>query len=164
MSVVAAPPRREPVSYFTRPVVGTLIAAAVALAIKLQPQIGQLDSSGQPALAVMVFAVGLWVSDALNPGITSVLALGLLTIAGVPSNVALGGFAGGAFWILVSVLFFGTAMDKTGLARRIAYRILLVVPPTCTDVDRIKLASVYFAVTIGALWIAVVYWRLLGLI
>src|SRR5215510_15335301 len=109
--------------FFSKPVVGTAIAAAVALAIRLQPQIGQLDPIGQSALAVMVFAVGLWVADALNPGITAVLALGLLIIVGVPSNVALGGFAGGAFWILVSVLFFGTAMDKTGLARRISYAV-----------------------------------------
>ena len=44
--------------------------------------------------------------------------------------MALSGFATGAFWILVSVLFFGTAMDKTGLARRLSYRILLIFPPT----------------------------------
>ena len=72
----------------------------------------------------MALAVALWITDAIPTGITAVLALGLLIIAGVPSNVALGGFATGAFWILVSVLFFGTAMDKTGLAKRISYRIL----------------------------------------
>jgi len=149
MSVVAtAPPRREAVSYFTKSVVGTVVAAAVALAIKLQPQIGQLDPTGQSALAVMVFAVGLWVADALNAGITAVLALGLLIIAGVPSNVALGGFAGGAFWILVSVLFFGTAMDKTGLARRISYRILLVVPPTYAGVS-LAFLLIGFVLTLG---------------
>jgi di/tricarboxylate transporter len=132
----------------TRPIVGTVVAAAGGLAIKLQPQIGQLDATGQSALAVMVFAVGLWVADALNAGITAVLALGLLIIAGVPSNVALGGFAGGAFWILVSVLFFGTAMDKTGLARRISYRILLIVPPTYTGVS-FAFLLIGFALTLG---------------
>jgi di/tricarboxylate transporter len=133
---------------FTKPVVGTAIAAAAALAIKLQPQIGQLDPTGQSALAVMVFGVGLWVADALNPGITAVLTLGLLIIAGVPSNVALGGFAGGAFWILVSVLFFGTAMDKTGLARRISYRILLIVRPTYAGVS-LAFLLIGFALTLG---------------
>ena len=78
----------------------------------------------------MALAVVLWITDAIPTGISAVLALGLLIIAGVPSNVALGGFATGAFWILVSVLFFGTAMDKTGLAKRISYRILLIFPPT----------------------------------
>ena len=98
--------------------------------IRLQPAIGELDATGQSALAIMALAVVLWVTDALPSGITAVLALGLLIIAGVPSNVALGGFATGAFWILVSVLFFGTAMDKTGPGAAISYRILLVFPPT----------------------------------
>ena len=140
--------RSEPVSYFSKPIVGTVVAIAVALAIKLQPQIGQLDSTGQSALAIMALAVGLWVADAMNAGITAVLALGLLIIAGVPSNVALGGFAGGAFWILVSVLFFGTAMDKTGLARRISYRILLIVPPTYAGVS-VAFLLIGFALTLG---------------
>jgi hypothetical protein len=33
-----------------------------------------------------------------------------------------------------------------------------------TDFDRLRLASVYFGVTVVALWIGVLYWRLLGLI
>ena len=110
--------------------IGATVAIVVATAIKLQPGIGQLEPTGQSALAIIAFAVVLWVTDVLNAGITAILALGLLIITGVPSGVALSGFAGGAFWILVCVLFFGTAMDKTGLARRISYRILLTFPPT----------------------------------
>jgi di/tricarboxylate transporter len=108
------------------------IAGGVGLAalVKLQTSISPLDPTGQSALAVIGLAVVFWVTDVLNVGITALLALGLLIVAGVPSNVALGGFATGAFWILVSVLFFGTAMDKTGLARRISYKILLIFRPT----------------------------------
>ena len=115
---------------FTKRSVGAVVAVLVAAVIKFQPAIGGLDPTGQSALAIMALAVVLWITDAMPTGISAVLALGLLIIAGVPSNVALGGFATGAFWILVSVLFFGTAMDKTGLAKRISYRILLVFPPT----------------------------------
>ena len=114
----------------TKRSVGAVVAVVVAAVIKFQPAIGGLDPTGQSALAIMALAVVLWITDAMPTGISAVLALGLLIIAGVPSNVALGGFATGAFWILVSVLFFGTAMDKTGLAKRISYRILLVFPPT----------------------------------
>jgi len=110
--------------------IGSIAALVLASVIQLQPSIGQLAPIGQSALAIIAFAVVLWVTDVLNVGITAILALGLLIIAGVPSGVALGGFAGGPFWILVCVLFFGTAMDKTGLARRISYRILLTFPPT----------------------------------
>jgi di/tricarboxylate transporter len=78
----------------------------------------------------MAAGVALLVTDVLPAGISAVLILGMLIIAGVPSPVALSGFATGAFWILVSVLFFGTAMDRTGLARRISYRILLLFRPS----------------------------------
>lgn len=102
-----------------------MIASLVRLAA-----IDALDPTARSALAIIVLAIVLWAADVLNAGITAILALGLLIFAGVPPPVALGGFATGAFWILICVLFFGTAMDRTGLARRIAYRILLACRPT----------------------------------
>jgi di/tricarboxylate transporter len=60
------------------------------------------------------------------------MALALLIVAGIPASVALSGFSASAFWIVVSVLFLGHAMDQTGLARRIAYGILLAFPATYT--------------------------------
>jgi len=103
---------------------------AVAAVIAAWPQIGQLDATGQRALALIALGVVWWATNVLNAGITAVMVLGLMLAAGVPGSVALSGFAASGFWILVSVLFFGHAMDKTGLARRIAYRILLVFRPT----------------------------------
>jgi sodium-dependent dicarboxylate transporter 2/3/5 len=80
-------------------------------------------------LAVIVLAVGLWAADVLASGIIAVGTLGLLLASGVPAATALSGFSSAAFWILISVLFFGRAMEKTGLARRISYRILLLFKP-----------------------------------
>jgi di/tricarboxylate transporter len=110
--------------------IGVAVGVVAAAAIWMQPAIGTLDATGRAALAITALAVIFWVADVLPAGITALLALGLLIIAGVPSSVALGGFATGGFWILVCVLFFGTAMDRTGLARRISYGILLLFPPT----------------------------------
>lgn len=110
--------------------IGTIAGVLLAIVIRLQPAIGQLDATGRSALAVIALGVVFWATDVLNAGITALLVLGLLIISGVPSPVALGGYGGGAFWILVCVLFFGTAMQKTGLARRISYRILLIFRPT----------------------------------
>ena len=103
---------------------------AVALAIASMPRLGQLDPTGQRALAIIALGVVWWATNVLNAGITAIMVLGLMLAAGVPGTVALSGFAASGFWILVSVLFFGHAMDKTGLARRVAYRILLVCRPT----------------------------------
>jgi di/tricarboxylate transporter len=118
----------------TRRVVGAVVGILAAVVIRFGPAIGQLDRLGQSALGVIVLAVAFWATDVLSAGITAILALGLLLALGVPASVALGGFAVSAFWILVSVLFFGYAMDKTGLARRIAYGILQAFRPTYTGI------------------------------
>jgi divalent anion:Na+ symporter, DASS family len=141
-------PRRTWAARGSRQSIGAALAVVVAVAIRLQPAIGQLDGTGRSAVAVMALTVIFWVTDVLNAGITALLALGLLIIAGVPSNVALSGFATGAFWILVCVLFFGTAMDKTGLARRISYRILLIFPPTYPGI-LIAFMLIGFVLTMG---------------
>lgn len=128
--------------------IGVAIAVVLAAAIALQPSIGDLDSTGRSALAIMAAAVVLLVTDVLPAGVTALLTLGLLIIAGVPSNVALGGFATGGFWILVSVLFFGSAMDRTGLARRISYRILMVFRPTYPGI-LVAFMVIGFVLTLG---------------
>lgn len=133
---------------YSRRTIGAGVGVALAVAVKLQPGIAPLDPIGQSALAIIAMAVAFWVVDALNVGITAVLALGLLILAGVPSNVALSGYATGAFWILVSVLFFGTAMEKTGLARRIAYRILFLFRPSFAGIS-CAFMVIGFALTLG---------------
>ena len=70
--------------------IGSIAALVLASVIQLQPSIGELAPIGQSALAIIALAVVLWVTDVLNVGITAILALGLLIIAGVPSGVALG--------------------------------------------------------------------------
>jgi di/tricarboxylate transporter len=110
--------------------IGAAASIIIALIILLLPTPKGLDPIGHRALAIIVLAVGFWATDVLNTGITAVMALGLLIIAKVPPANALSGFATSAFWILVSVLFFGKAMEKTGLAKRISYGVLTIFRPT----------------------------------
>ena len=114
----------------SRRAIGAACGLAAAAIILMLPGVGALEPIGVRALAIIVLGVAFWAADVLNAGITAIMTLGLLMIAGVPGQVALSGFAASGFWILVAVLFFGYAMDRTGLARRIAYRILLAFPPT----------------------------------
>ncbi len=113
-----------------RRIVGAVAGILVSLAILALPSVGALDALGQRALAFIALGVVFWATDVLSAGITALLVLGLMLATGLPAADVLKGFSVSAFWILVSVLFFGHAMDKTGLARRIAYRILLVFPGT----------------------------------
>ncbi|MGH9387382.1 MAG: SLC13 family permease [Vicinamibacterales bacterium] len=141
-------PRVHSTLRMSRQTIGVALAVLLAATIKLQPSIGDLDSTGRSALAIMAPAVVLLVTDVLPAAVTALLMLGLLIIAGVPSSTALGGFASGGFWILVSVLFFGTAMDRTGLARRISYRILMVFPPTYSGI-LVAFMLIGFVLTLG---------------
>ncbi len=118
----------------SRRLIGAVSGIAVAAIIWSLPGIGTLESIGQRALAILALGVLFWATEVLASGVTAIMVLGLLMALGVPGSVALSGFAASGFWILVAVLFFGYAMDKTGLARRIAYRILLLFPPTYAGV------------------------------
>jgi DASS family divalent anion:Na+ symporter len=94
------------------------------------PATERLRGSGRGALSILALGAVLWGTEAFNPGVTALIILGLLLSVGVPSQVVLSGFGSPAWWILVSVLFFGAAMERTGLAYRVAYEILAKFPRT----------------------------------
>jgi len=81
-------------------------------------------------LAITVFTAVVWATQAISNGVASILMMGLMIYAGVPLPRALSGFADPAFWTLLTVLFYGFAMKKTGLAERISYYILSLFPGT----------------------------------
>ena len=110
------------------------IAIAVGLAIAAIPTPHGLSRPAQLVLAVTAFTVVIWASQAMNNGVASILMMGLLIAAGIPVPRAVSGFAGGAFWTLLTVLFYGFAMKKTGLAERLSYYILSLFPGTYSGI------------------------------
>jgi DASS family divalent anion:Na+ symporter len=124
----------KPAGFGAKRYIGLVAGLGVAAAILMLPSVGALTPLGQRAFAILAFGVVLWATDVLNSGVTAVLVLGLLLCVGVPASVALSGFASSAFWTLVCVMFFGTAMDRTGLARRLAYGILSLFPATFSGI------------------------------
>ena len=104
---------------------GALAAGAFALAavaVAVVPTPAGLSREGQMVLAVVVFAIGLWATGAMAPGVTGLLVVLALTLSGgAPSlAVALSGFAEPVAYFLVGVLTLGLAVSKSGLADRIA--------------------------------------------
>lgn len=110
--------------------VGAGAGILLAALLLVLPGIGMLVPLAQRALAVLALGVVFWATEVLNAGVTALLVLGLLLVAGVPASVALAGFATPAWWVLLCVLFLGTAMERTGLARRVACVILARFRPT----------------------------------
>jgi len=106
------------------------IAAIVGGGIALLPPTPGLSHIAQMVLAILAFTAILWATQAVNNGVASILMMALMIFAGIPLPRALSGYADPAFWTLLTVLFYGFAMKKTGLAERLSYYILSLFPGT----------------------------------
>ena len=111
-----------------------LLAVAVGAVIYFMPPSQGLSRIAQSALAITGFTIILWAFQVMNNGVASVLMMALLVPAGVRPALALSGFSGGSWWILLAVLFYGFAMQRTGLAARISYWILSLFPATYSGI------------------------------
>jgi anion transporter len=125
---VASPPAATPAPSQKMKWMFTAIAIAVGLLIVMLPTPQGLSRIAQLVLGITAFTAVLWASQVINSGIASVLMMGLMIIAGVKPPLALSGFGSPPFWVLLTVLFYGFAMKKTGLAERVSYYILSLFP------------------------------------
>src|SRR5215831_9989298 len=103
-------------------------AAAVGIIVGKLPLGSGLTHNGQFVLAILAFTAVLWVAQPVSNAVSSILMMALLISVKVPPPLVFSGFSGGPFWVLLTVLFYGFAMKKTGLAERIAYYILSLFP------------------------------------
>jgi di/tricarboxylate transporter len=104
---------------------GLGFAFLIAVVILLLPTPGGLTWNAHMVLSVSAFAIVLWLFQVMNNGVAAILMMGLMIIAGVRPALALGGFASPSFWILVCVLYYGCAMQRTGLAQRLSYYVAI---------------------------------------
>src|ERR1019366_2565257 len=114
--------------------IGLTIAVVVGLGITLLPTPQGLSRPAHLVLAIAAFSILLWVFQVMNNGIVSVLMMGLMVLAGVRPSLALSGFSSAQFWILLVVLYYGFAMQRTGLAQRLSYYILSLFPGTYSGI------------------------------
>jgi solute carrier family 13 (sodium-dependent dicarboxylate transporter), member 2/3/5 len=81
-----------------------------------------LPEAGKRVIAVAVLAIGLWCTEALPAGVTSLVLVVALVISGaVPGfSQALAGFSDPVAFFLIGVLTIGLAVSRSGLAERVA--------------------------------------------
>lgn len=72
-------------------------------------------------LAVILCAVIFWVFNLLPGSVTALLMMSSFLALGVRPELVFNGFTNPSFWLLVSVLFYGYVVEKTGLGRRICF-------------------------------------------
>lgn len=98
----------------------TVVMVSVAF-MTMAPPAG-LSIAGQRVLGITLITIGLWGTELLPMGVTSMLLVVLLMLSGGVKDLqaALVGFAQPVPYFLIAVLTIGLAVRKSGLAERIA--------------------------------------------
>lgn len=119
---------------------GLLVAVAALAGVLLLPTPDALPLAGHRMLAILCFAVIVWMTEAIDYAVSAIVIAALMALllgfSPSPSNpkllmgtsaaltLAFGGFANTALVLVASALFLAAAMTITGLDRRIALSIL----------------------------------------
>src|SRR3954470_12548727 len=97
--------------------------AAASIGFRLLP-LG-IDPRAHAALAVGVFMILSWMTQALDHGIAGILGCFLFWMFGIVKfETAFSGFADTSAWFLFGAICFGLMGSKSGLARRLAYLVM----------------------------------------
>ncbi|MBE1555781.1 DASS family sodium-coupled anion symporter [Sporosarcina limicola] len=116
------------------------LAFIVMITILLLPNPGDLPVMGQRALAILAFAVILWMTEAVSYPVSAAMIIGLLALllglapdmanpavllgTKAALKMALGGFSNPAVALVAAALFLAAAMQATNLHKRLALYIL----------------------------------------
>jgi solute carrier family 13 (sodium-dependent dicarboxylate transporter), member 2/3/5 len=113
-----------------------LVVGALVVGLVLPPLLPGLPIRGQRALLVTFITIVLWTTRGLEAGAAALLAIALLGLTGASATFrhALAGFANPVPYFLVGVLAMGVAVAKSGLAERLARRILVHARGSATRV------------------------------
>jgi anion transporter len=119
---------------------GLVLAFTALLAVLLLPLPAGLPIAGHRMLAILVFAVVVWMTEAIDYAVSGIVIAALMAFllgfSPSPTNpsvvmgtaagltLAFGGFANPALVLAAAALFLAAAMAVTGLDRRIALTIL----------------------------------------
>ena len=115
---------------------GLFVAVAAMIAVLLLPLPADLPVAGQRMLAILAFAVVVWISEAVSYEASAIMITSLMAflIGTAPTladpnqiygssaaiSLALTGFSNSALALVTGALFIAAAMTHTGLDRRIA--------------------------------------------
>ena len=120
---------------------GLGLALVALFGVVFMPQPAGLPISGQMMLAILAFAVIVWMTEALDYAVSAVVIAALMIFllafvpdaakpgledmgTGVSLAIALSGFSNSAVALVAAACFIAAAMTATGLDRRIALAVL----------------------------------------
>ncbi|HET7191358.1 MAG TPA: SLC13 family permease [Pseudolabrys sp.] len=90
-----------------------------------------LDATAKHGLAIALFMVLAWITEAIDHAIAGLIGCFLFWALGVVRfDVAFSGFANNTAWFLFGATLMGAMASKSGIARRLAYHVMLRVGTT----------------------------------
>jgi len=97
-------------------------------AIDPQGEHFKLSHEGKTALALFLLAATWWVFEVVPIGVTSI-TIGVIQVLFLvrPAKVAFGDFMDPSVWFIIGSITFGMVFSKTGLTKRMAYGMLVLV-------------------------------------
>lgn len=98
-----------------------LVVVLAAILVGAAPSLVGFDPAVAAPAAVVVLAIGLWATAALEVHITALIVFVVVTWFGIaPPEVIFAGFAAGALWLVFGGLVVAAAIETTGLGARLA--------------------------------------------
>ena len=140
----------------TKQLFSLLLAIAAMLGIAfLVPDLPGLDAKGRAALGVGVFAIIVWVTQALDDAQSGFCIVALLVLLGAAKlGPALSGYANTGVWIVVLGLVMAAGMEISGLSRRMALNMVSLAGASPVKmywaVALITLVMTFFIPSLGA--------------
>ncbi len=143
---------------------GLLLAIAALVLVLVLPTPAGLPVAGQCMLAILAFAVIVWMTEAIDYAVSAIVIATLMAfLLGLSPNVAnpgvllgtsaalglaFSGFANTALVLVASALFLAVAMTITGLDRRIA---LSILSRAGTDTRSVVIGTILVGIVIAFL-------------
>ncbi len=162
--MAAATPRTDASNADTVHLPGLLAAIAALVVVMLLPTPQGLPYAGQIMLALLLFSVILWMTEAVDYAVSAVLIAALMAFllgtapnaakpdvvlgTGAALGLALGGFANTALALVAAATFLSAAMTVTGLDRRIALFVLSLVGARAS---RVVIGAIFVGIVLAFL-------------
>src|SRR5436305_4687400 len=106
--------------------IGQLLCVALPIIIWFAPL--DLEPQTKHAFAIVAFMVLAWITQAMDYALAGLIGCFLFWALGVVRfPVAFSGFANDTAWFLFGALLLGVEATRSGIARRLAYFIMLKV-------------------------------------
>ncbi|HTO50384.1 MAG TPA: SLC13 family permease, partial [Burkholderiales bacterium] len=141
---------------------GAWLAFAVLVIVAAAPTPQGLPVAGQYALAILAFAVILWMTEAVDYAVSAIIIAALMAFmlglapnpakpdtvlgTGAALGIALGGFANTALALVAAALFLSAAMTVTGLDKRIA---LLILSKVGARTNRVVIGAILVGIVLS---------------